>query len=726
MSGTVSGGRQHETDQIESTQLSLVLNNRDGSFAPWNGNLVPMCPIKVEATWQSVTYPIFHGFLDSATPDDPTVVDSEVTLKASDLLKYLNETYLSSDLYEQTISAIGPQCWYQFGDAPGTRTPKDSSGNGNTGLILGNVNPAPITGGTVLSVASGNGATWGVQGPIMYDPTTALDLSDGNTTSPTGEAYVQVPVGGITGSGAWTIEQWVCLAPGAGANDQTPWSATAIYDAGAPVSYQGAAYQFTVTTNWMGTWSAASVSYSVNDIVTSGSGNSSVYICIAANTRGQPVSDATFWLSNPSPTNSLYWTLLPQYARAFLADDDTTLAVLDLYTTQIDGGSGVVWVSGLNAGPLFSLFARATIADGNWHHVVVTCTARTAGAVKIYVDGTLEGAGTAGAGVATEPCLSGQASFIGVQAHGSAGTGNWYSPIFAGQIAQWAFYTSALTPTQINNNYTVGALLQQQELSGYRLEEVLTIVGVPGSLWQIDAGLTQVQNETSPTTTTTALSYAQALQQTEDGLLFVDPSGNLNFLNRATVFDTSRCTTVHGILSDEGPNFVLCYDPSPQIVQDDLDLWNTIQVQRRNGILQTASDQTSINDYGSRVLPGLTGLLQAFDSDALYLAQWLLLRFKQPHPRTLSVTVSSTFNDGAALPVLLSNELWYLMTMYRGYAPGGPPVFDDNEVIEWFSHTFTPGLWKTTYVLSPFEVLNQNNWFVLDASALDGSNILAY
>jgi hypothetical protein len=179
-------------------------------------------------------------------------------------------------------------------------------------------------------------------------------------------------------------------------------------------------------------------------------------------------------------------------------------------------------------------------------------------------------------------------------------------------------------------------------------------------------------------------------------------------------------------LSDEGPNFVLCYDPSPQIVQDDLDLWNTIQVQRRNGILQTASDQTSINDYGSRVVQGLTGLLQAFDSDALYLAQWLLLRFKQPHPRTLSVTVSSTFNDGAALPVLLSNELWYLMTMYRGYAPGGPPVFDDNEVIEWFSHTFTPGLWKTTYVLSPFEVLNQNNWFVLDASALDGSNILAY
>jgi hypothetical protein len=170
----------------------------------------------------------------------------------------------------------------------------------------------------------------------------------------------------------------------------------------------------------------------------------------------------------------------------------------------------------------------------------------------------------------------------------------------------------------------------------------------------------------------------------------------------------------------------LSYLPNPAVLQDDLDLWNIIQVQRTGGILQMAQDATSISTYGQRVLAGLTGLLQSNDSDALYLAQWLLVRFQNPIPRVTSVTLSSTLLQGAAIPTMLGSWLWYLFNMNRSNAPGAPTAYNANAVVEYYTHTFTPGEWKTTWVLSPFEAVNLNNWFVLGTSALGGSALLAY
>jgi len=72
-------GRNAQADQFQTGQLSLRIVDMNGDFNPQNpsspyaGLLNPMRKVQITATWNSVTYPIFSGFItgySTTTPKD--------------------------------------------------------------------------------------------------------------------------------------------------------------------------------------------------------------------------------------------------------------------------------------------------------------------------------------------------------------------------------------------------------------------------------------------------------------------------------------------------------------------------------------------------------------------------------------------------------------------------------------------------------------------------------
>lgn len=196
-SADISMGKQHELDRIEASTLSVVMDNRDGSFYPWNNEsqffsnasvaVTPGFPIRVLATWESVQYPIFYGYITSVTPSWPDALTAEATIAASDALKYFSSKFIVSGGVDSTgaptgyypqigLSGLSPWAWYRCGDEPNSTVLHDSSGNGLDGQATG---------------------TFGQDGPVLYDPTTAWSPS-GTTTNflaPNTNAFIPNTIG---------------------------------------------------------------------------------------------------------------------------------------------------------------------------------------------------------------------------------------------------------------------------------------------------------------------------------------------------------------------------------------------------------------------------------------------------------------------------------------------------------------------------------------------------
>lgn len=87
-------GRQDELNRIEAGVAEVTLDNRDRRFDPTNTsspyypNVLPMRKINIRATWNSVTYDLYTGYIENWPPDWPLTDDSSVTLDCVDGFKY--------------------------------------------------------------------------------------------------------------------------------------------------------------------------------------------------------------------------------------------------------------------------------------------------------------------------------------------------------------------------------------------------------------------------------------------------------------------------------------------------------------------------------------------------------------------------------------------------------------------------------------------------------------
>jgi len=87
-------GRSDALGRIEAGTASLILDNSDRRFDPtfaagaYYPNVVPMKKIRISATYASVTYRLFTGFIESWPPDWPGGLDATTTIRCVDAFKY--------------------------------------------------------------------------------------------------------------------------------------------------------------------------------------------------------------------------------------------------------------------------------------------------------------------------------------------------------------------------------------------------------------------------------------------------------------------------------------------------------------------------------------------------------------------------------------------------------------------------------------------------------------
>ena len=193
-------GRQHELDRTESSSAQVILESRDGRWLPWSASaynytsvttgatdslvsstiLKVGVPVKITATWNGTTYPVFFGFVDQWEPSALDEVDVDTTVICTDLLKKLSVTRLSnSSLYWQTAlnpiknTSITPDV-LRLNDQPSLATGKVSLRNSGVG-------------GFITSGVAGSGLTLSATSNVTinfsrYSTATSLPLQPANGT----------------------------------------------------------------------------------------------------------------------------------------------------------------------------------------------------------------------------------------------------------------------------------------------------------------------------------------------------------------------------------------------------------------------------------------------------------------------------------------------------------------------------------------------------------------
>jgi hypothetical protein len=168
------GGRQHYLARIEASTLNVTLDNRTGFFMNGSVNgtgqiIGTRLPIRVKATWSSTTYSIFTGIIDVIETRIQDALNSDLTVTATDKLKYLSLRYLNNpNLYAQLAEVSSTRSWYN--SAQGNSLPDN--------------------------VGAYNGYVYGTytmtEGVLLYDRTQAIDVTGG--TQETNTADLRIPI----------------------------------------------------------------------------------------------------------------------------------------------------------------------------------------------------------------------------------------------------------------------------------------------------------------------------------------------------------------------------------------------------------------------------------------------------------------------------------------------------------------------------------------------------
>jgi hypothetical protein len=156
---------------------------------------------------------LFTGFIDSWKQSYPAIGptsstgDAICTVTATDGFKVLALAKIVSNIYRDAVLADTPRAYYRLGEKPKSggvvATAADSSGNGFTGTVLdASTNHTSQIGGT-----STGAPAFGAASPLLADPDTACDFSNGTVDNDAG--VIDCGTGhGLTGTTSFSVEFW--------------------------------------------------------------------------------------------------------------------------------------------------------------------------------------------------------------------------------------------------------------------------------------------------------------------------------------------------------------------------------------------------------------------------------------------------------------------------------------------------------------------------------------
>lgn len=265
------------------------------------------------------------------------------------------------------------------------------------------------------------------------------------------------------------------------------------------------------------------------------------------------------------------------------------------------------------------------------------------------------------------------------------------------------------SPTNVtpNDNYTVSAWIWTEQVN-------LTISIYWLSAGEVNNGVATQTVNIQPATwtfislTTTAPSNA------------VSAYPALNVFGSGTSFYAEHVTLVNA-------NAEVPYLPSLGLDYDNTYLQNVTQATLTQGpntlISPVEKNQTSIASYLTRG-PNAVTVNGSSAQDAYDVSYWYLAKYQQPQLRAASVTVDAATNPQSFSSVLRF-DLNNVSTLNRH--PVGAPPYSLPVVCEQVTHSIGPGMWQTSYQLSPY--VQENTVLIPDGGAEEdtlGTSTLAW
>lgn len=304
----------------------------------------------------------------------------------------------------------------------------------------------------------------------------------------------------------------------------------------------------------------------------------------------------------------------------------------------------------------------------------------------------------------------------------------WGQTVFSGTIEDWNLeWADDLARASFNAVDGLGDLGRREfdewttvggQLPGARLAAILDRPEVGyGINRDFDAGVSTLTSDLV-TWGSEVLAYAQLVAQSDAGRLYVTRNGTLRFQDRLSLVNATPVVAFR----DDGTE--VSFDTIRTETGSEL-LFNRVGVDRVGGILQTAEDVDSQNEFGLRPL-NISGLLLNSDSDAKSLAWWLLNLYKTPMTRIAGLTVVTNHLPSTQRGAVTGLDIGDVVSVsWRPRNIGN--TLDQTLVIDNVSHSVAgPGIHEVSFSFAPLE---QQGVFVLNDAILGRlgtGGVLAY
>lgn len=264
-----------------------------------------------------------------------------------------------------------------------------------------------------------------------------------------------------------------------------------------------------------------------------------------------------------------------------------------------------------------------------------------------------------------------------------------------------------------------------------RVTNIVTSLGLSHYLGTIDAsGVITQQSYVGGD----VIGLLQQIEDTEQGRIWIDQGGALNFSKRSWAWDDSISNTLQFTFSDVGTTIdagtgIEMLQGGTVIIDDPLKITNVATVTSTYGYPQPAESASSIAQYGRRNPVSLSGLLHSSDRQSQQIAEWLVYSRSTPNVQlervTFDVDVQYTASKYAAVlgrPGALTRVTKTPPIDSTG-TPIGPTVTVDAH-ITGVTHTWS---WVGLVVMFDLDASRVGkSWFKWGTSTWNGSSGWAF
>lgn len=213
---------------------------------------------------------------------------------------------------------------------------------------------------------------------------------------------------------------------------------------------------------------------------------------------------------------------------------------------------------------------------------------------------------------------------------------------------------------------------------------------------------------------TNVLQALQAVQFAENGRLFADRNGNVNFDPRITSTFATAIANLGGTATTAIPIQALSTIYGAETVL------NRVSVQISGGSTSSiASGTASQAEYGIKNF-SLTDIPLVDDSAGSALASALLNTYQNPEVRFDETNILVNSLTDAQTETMASIEIGDVLTVTKTFATGSPASITKNVVIEGIQHVVTPSRHDIRLRLGQIDVLTP---FTLNVSTLDDPTV---